>query len=64
MNNIHSSRSSNRNPESETQNENSSTHSQCPLCFLLYPTPDIEVKIVTIHLINLYLQKSIIIVIE
>lgn len=48
MNNIHLSRSSSkRNSENETQNENLMTHSQCPLCFVLYPTPDIEVKIVS-----------------
>lgn len=47
MNNIHLSRSSKRNPENEIQNENLTTHSQCPLCFVLYPTPDIEVKMVT-----------------
>lgn len=48
MNNIHLSKSSSkRNSENEIQNENLETHSQCPLCFLLYPTPDIEVNIIT-----------------
>lgn len=57
INNIHLSRSSSkRNTENETQNENLTTHSQCPLCFVLYPTIDIEVKIVT-RLLS-YLQYS------
>lgn len=34
--------SSNQNPENEITSENISLQSQCPLCFVLYPTPDIE----------------------
>lgn len=37
--------SSQQNPENEIANENVSLQSQCPLCFVLYPTPDIEVII-------------------
>jgi len=38
--------SSQQNPENEVTNENVPLQSQCPLCFVLYPTPDIEVIIV------------------
>jgi hypothetical protein len=31
------------NSENEIQNDKLSPQSQCPLCFGLYPTPDIEV---------------------
>lgn len=31
------------NSENEIQNDNLSPQSQCPLCFRLYPTPEIEV---------------------
>ncbi|XP_003241683.1 nuclear transcription factor Y subunit alpha [Acyrthosiphon pisum] len=45
-NNGHQSRSRTspprQNPENEITNENVSLQSQCPLCFGLYPTPDIE----------------------
>ncbi|XP_026818539.1 putative uncharacterized protein DDB_G0282133 isoform X1 [Rhopalosiphum maidis] len=34
--------SSQQNPENEITNENVPQQSQCPLCFVLYPTPDIE----------------------
>lgn len=47
-NNGHQSRSrtspSRENPENEITNENISLQSLCPLCFVLYPTPDIEVN--------------------
>ncbi|XP_025200552.1 uncharacterized protein LOC112598341 isoform X2 [Melanaphis sacchari] len=34
--------SSQQNPENEITNENVPLHSQCPLCFVSFPTPDIE----------------------
>lgn len=40
---------SHQNPENEITNENVSQQSQCPLCFGLYPTPDIEVTNYIFH---------------